>query len=157
MNNYVLVYAKPVNNFSQNTVLLVLKDKPEFQKGRFNLVGGKIEAGETPLEAAIRELKEESGLNPLSKELCVIMGKITGSWGEVHCVKIPVIFSKLNPRPEETEVVSWMDWPEVCNSPLLMPNLKTIIPMMMTGVMNWELEDEGVSGIDKRHSFQVLV
>ena len=45
-------------------VLLGLK-KGGFGQGKYDGFGGKIEAGETPLLAAIRELEEESGLGAL--------------------------------------------------------------------------------------------
>lgn len=44
-------------------VLLIRKEKPAWQKGRLNGVGGKIEDGETPLAAIVREFHEETGLN----------------------------------------------------------------------------------------------
>ncbi len=45
-------------------VLLILK-KRGLGGGKMNAPGGKIEPGETPLEAAIRETQEEVGLTPL--------------------------------------------------------------------------------------------
>jgi 8-oxo-dGTP diphosphatase len=42
-------------------VALVRKNRPAWQNGRFNGVGGKVEASETPLEAMIREFREEAG------------------------------------------------------------------------------------------------
>lgn len=50
--------------FSKDTrfVLLIVKERPDWQKGKFNGVGGKIEAGETPIDAMIREFREEAGL-----------------------------------------------------------------------------------------------
>ena len=43
-------------------VVLIKKNKPEWQKGLLNGVGGKIEDGETPHDAMVREFKEEAGL-----------------------------------------------------------------------------------------------
>lgn len=37
------------------------KKKNDFHEGKWNGLGGKFEAGETPEECAIREIKEESG------------------------------------------------------------------------------------------------
>ncbi len=45
-----------------------IKKKNDFHEGKWNGLGGKFEAGETPEECAIREVKEESGLlmiNPM--------------------------------------------------------------------------------------------
>lgn len=42
-------------------VALIRKLKPEFQRGKLNGVGGKIEDGETPLNAMCREWREETG------------------------------------------------------------------------------------------------
>ncbi|GAF81529.1 unnamed protein product [marine sediment metagenome] len=45
-----------------NSVLLIKKNRPEWQAGCLNGVGGKIEGGETPDQAMIRECLEETGL-----------------------------------------------------------------------------------------------
>lgn len=49
-------------NTSSTKVILIEKQKPEWQKGLLNGVGGKIEDGETPLFAMQREFKEETDL-----------------------------------------------------------------------------------------------
>lgn len=50
--------------FSPNlkNVMLIEKTNPEWQAGWMNGVGGKIEPGETPLEAMKRETEEEFGI-----------------------------------------------------------------------------------------------
>jgi ADP-ribose pyrophosphatase YjhB (NUDIX family) len=42
-------------------VLLIEKNRPQWQAGLINGIGGKIEAGETALEAMVREFREETG------------------------------------------------------------------------------------------------
>lgn len=42
-------------------VALIRKDRPEWQKGKFNAPGGKVEPGETPSDAMVREFSEETG------------------------------------------------------------------------------------------------
>src|SRR5882724_5941647 len=43
-------------------VLLILKQKPQWQKGKLNFPGGSIEEGETAQECISREFMEETGL-----------------------------------------------------------------------------------------------
>lgn len=49
--------------FSENllSVALIRKEKPAWQKGCLNAIGGKIEENETPFEAMKREFTEEAG------------------------------------------------------------------------------------------------
>lgn len=42
-------------------VALVEKNRPEWQKGRMNGIGGHIEEGEAPWDAMVREFWEETG------------------------------------------------------------------------------------------------
>jgi len=47
--------------FRREDVLLIKRGKPP-REGDWSLPGGRIEAGETQTEAALRELKEETGI-----------------------------------------------------------------------------------------------
>jgi 8-oxo-dGTP diphosphatase len=44
-------------------VLLIRKNRPEWQRDRLNGVGGKVEAGETLPQAMRREFREEAGMD----------------------------------------------------------------------------------------------
>jgi 8-oxo-dGTP diphosphatase len=44
-----------------NRVALIRKNRPTWQAGRLNAIGGKVEAGEWPLDAMRREFREETG------------------------------------------------------------------------------------------------
>ncbi|RTL01042.1 MAG: NUDIX domain-containing protein [Proteobacteria bacterium] len=60
MQKYVLAF---LFNTKLNQVLLLKKNRgPEHLIGKWTGLGGKVEAGETPLSAIKREVKEESGL-----------------------------------------------------------------------------------------------
>lgn len=49
-------------SLDRKCVSLIKKNNPEWQRGRFNGVGGKIEAGESPALAMSREFKEETAV-----------------------------------------------------------------------------------------------
>ncbi len=59
--NYITTLCYLLNN--RNQVLLIMKKKG-FGQGKWNGPGGKIKQGETPEEAAIREVEEETGYVP---------------------------------------------------------------------------------------------
>lgn len=43
-------------------VALIRKAKPAWQRGKLNGIGGKVEPGETPHDAMVREFEEEAGV-----------------------------------------------------------------------------------------------
>jgi mutator protein MutT len=48
--------------------LLLAMKKRGFGQGKWNGAGGKVEPGETPLQAAVRETQEEVGVTPLNPQ-----------------------------------------------------------------------------------------
>jgi 8-oxo-dGTP diphosphatase len=75
MTQYVLGFAF---NQSKDFVVLILKNKPAWQKGCFNGIGGKREPDETFPQAMVREFKEETGLQTDINEWSAI-GQMKGS------------------------------------------------------------------------------
>jgi 8-oxo-dGTP pyrophosphatase MutT (NUDIX family) len=149
---YVLVYCESFTK--QQDVLLVLKDKPKWQQGRLNLPGGKIEDGETPEEAAERELKEETGYEPLVP--LRKMGLMIDGSSDIHCFKAVVDYNKpVAPRDEETQQIAWHDWLVVRSDWRLIPNLQAIIPLMRCGVSGWVISDNYRSGGGELHTINL--
>ena len=65
-------------NEDRSSVVLIRKSKPVWQSGLLNGVGGKIEEGETPLNAMIREFREEAGVDTTQikwRQYCTMVGK----------------------------------------------------------------------------------
>jgi 8-oxo-dGTP diphosphatase len=50
---------------SKENVVLIRKLRPEWMKGLLNGVGGKIEKDESPIDAMVREYKEETGVDTI--------------------------------------------------------------------------------------------
>jgi 8-oxo-dGTP diphosphatase len=59
MIEYTLGFALDLEN---QKVALIRKNRPEWQAGKLNGIGGHIEEGENPKEAQVREFYEETGV-----------------------------------------------------------------------------------------------
>ena len=68
----------PIDSFEfVQRVALVKKNRPEWQAGKFNGIGGKIELGEAPAYAMAREFEEETGCVTKPEDwfkFCTLMG-----------------------------------------------------------------------------------
>lgn len=115
-------------------VILIKKQKPEWQKGKWNGVGGKIEAGESPLAAMIREFKEETDIDFTDWQYSGFMEGVnnkTGDW-KVH------LFRGRNDdnRPPLCKVVSegeeqagWVGIEDIDKLQTI-TNLKYLVPLL---------------------------
>ena len=56
---YTVGFAFSLN---KETVVLIKKNKPEWQSGKLNGVGGKVEGSEKTIDCMIREFQEEAGI-----------------------------------------------------------------------------------------------
>ena len=57
------------------TIALIEKQKPTWQKGKHNAIGGKIEPNETADEAMRREFREETGFDVPNWTMFCVLGK----------------------------------------------------------------------------------
>ncbi len=60
------------------SVVMVKKNRPAWQAGLHNGIGGKIEDGETPVDAMVREFSEEAGVESAA-----------GMWAHVLTLRFP--------------------------------------------------------------------
>lgn len=100
--NVILVYNK-----EENKILMCKREKEPY-KGKFNLVGGKVEANEDELHAAYRELKEETGITHTDITLTHIMN----FQYKLLDMELEVYTGKLNKNinlVEEVNKLYWMD------------------------------------------------
>lgn len=98
--NLILVYNKDKNK------ILMCKREKEPYKGKFNLVGGKLEENENEIEAAYRELKEETGITNKDIKLKHLMN----FQYIMEDTELEVYFGKLNKEINLVEEVNKLYW-----------------------------------------------
>lgn len=98
--NVILVYNK-----DENKVLMCKREKEPY-KGKFNLVGGKVEENEKELNAAYRELQEETGISNNDIKLTHIMN----FQYNMSDMELEVYAGKLNKDIELEEEVNKLYW-----------------------------------------------
>ncbi|MBP9797908.1 NUDIX domain-containing protein [Candidatus Woesebacteria bacterium] len=106
-------------------VLLVHKQKPAWQAGKINGIGGKIEEGESPEDCIARETFEEACLT-IPPQAWIYLGLITETSVSVHTFMTLFQGDTLDARKgdhEEVERFPTNNLPVNC-----IPNLRWIIP-----------------------------
>ncbi len=154
MKEYVLVY---VEEKQTGSILFLHKNRPAWQANLLNLPGGSIEVGETVLEAAIRELREETGVVVNEQhEYIRQLGKIVDGDSVIHCIAV-FIDDLLSLTTVEDQIPEWMQWENVKNSSKLIPNLKVIIPLMHMKMLGWEVVDNYRVGTAALHEIRIKI
>ena len=114
-------------------VLLIYKQRPDWQKGRLNGVGGKIEQEEQSLACIVREVGEETGLQTTAEEwICV--GEIKSNSYRVD-VYARVHRGELSDALTVTdEEIEWCTVDELPGE--VLPNLHWLIPLALDKIKN---------------------
>lgn len=101
--NLIIVYNK------ENDKILMCKREKEPYQGKLNLVGGKVENNEDELEAAYRELEEETGITKQDIQLTHLMNLQY----ELSNIELEIYVGKLNKDVELIEEVNKLYWVDV--------------------------------------------
>ena len=110
----------------RNQVLLIQKDRPRWQAGKYNGIGGKIE-DELPITAMIREFKEETGITTVESDW-QFFTFIDG--GEFE-LTVFFGFSDLIYEAKTTETEEVKVFPVDSLPSNIIPNLKWMIPLIL--------------------------
>ena len=98
--NVILVYNK------EEDKILMCKREKEPYKGKFNLVGGKVEKGENELHAAYRELQEETGITKEDIKLTNLMNFEY----KMQDMELEVYVGKLDKEKKVVEEINKLYW-----------------------------------------------
>lgn len=111
-------------------VVTILKQKPKWQEGRWNLVGGKIEpTDKSPLAAMIREWEEETGcFLPIQAWSPLAFTQGVGWTMHVFMIRDRRIHLA---RTNESETVMVRRVADVLADPMVLPSLKFYIPLAL--------------------------
>lgn len=63
---YIDIYVYTKDKPNHLRYLLLMRSNDKVYSGQWRMIGGKINSGESAYEAAIRELREETGVSPVS-------------------------------------------------------------------------------------------
>ena len=98
-SNVILVYNK------EDKILMCKREKEPY-KGKFNLVGGKVEQNEDELHAAYRELQEETGITNTD----IVLTHIMNFQYKLSDMELEVYAGRLNKDVELIEEVNKLYW-----------------------------------------------
>lgn len=116
---------------AKDYVALIEKTKPEWQAGKLNGVGGKIEPFELPIEAMVREFKEETSIETSVEDWTHFAILENEDW-VVHFYKATTdqIFNVQSVTEERVDFYD-VDYLLKNDENLTVPNLKWLIPMAL--------------------------
>lgn len=114
MDKTVMIYLEKNNQY---LMLYRNKKKKDINKNKYIGVGGHVEKGETPDEAIVREVKEETGLDLLSfRKRGLVYFVLNGYEEEMY------IYTSLDFKGELIECnegeLSWVDKEKVLSLPI---------------------------------------
>lgn len=138
MNN-VYAWCTHVLGFAFVDGLLLVKraHKPEHLRGYLNGLGGKIEPGETTVEAMVREFREESGALTKVEDwrLLGVMHCDGAHIALLHCTSEYIKVSQLRPSLEgDIYLVSPSELQRNLN---VVPNLRWLVPLCFDIRLSW--------------------
>lgn len=118
-----------------NFVVLIRKNKPAWQKGLLNGVGGKIEVGECNNVAMAREFQEETGIKTFCTDW-TLFTRMNFNGAEVYCFATRLPSHNSSASQLTDEQVGLYSIIDVRNHPKIIPNLRWLIPMALYALGN---------------------
>jgi 8-oxo-dGTP diphosphatase len=127
---YVLGFAM---NEEHNQMLLAVKNRPEVQQGLLNGLGGEKNPVESPVQAMIREFREECGIET-NKDQWNSFHRLEGFDYIVYCYAITLDITQARQKTDEELEVhfinDYMGWRSLeLAAHRVVPDLRFLVPM----------------------------
>lgn len=108
----------------EGRVLVLRRKGSVYGNGRWCLPGGKVDFGETVVEAAAKELREETSLECTSASLLFYQDSLPSADSDMHCINFYFAVEtegeiELNP---ESDAFAWISQEEVAEYALAFRN-----------------------------------
>lgn len=111
-------------NDEGDQVALVLKNRPEWQAGLYNAIGGKVEEGESFREAMTREFNEEAGVEAAWDYRTTLRG-------DDFVVNFYTIFSSKLLEQVHTKTDEPIEVVNAIQLPInVIPNIRWLVPLL---------------------------
>lgn len=118
-------------SLDRSRVLLIQKNRPAWQAGKFNGVGGKIEIAEKPADAMRREFLEEAGLDVKTwEEVVILIGADNGGSGSAWTGHFFRAFGDIDSAVARTDEPLSI-FPVRALPPKHIDNLKWLVPLLL--------------------------
>lgn len=116
---------------SYSRVLLIHKKRPDWQAGKLNGIGGKLESEETPLAGIVREIREETNLK-IDAGLLRRFAQLHG-----HDWQVEVFASTVSGQEAKQMTDEEIEWVNISAiPPHAIVNLTWLIPMAIDRLKN---------------------
>jgi 8-oxo-dGTP diphosphatase len=126
-----------VFNKNLKKVVLIHKNRPEWQKGKLNAIGGKLKIDETKKSAMVREFFEETGAKTLAKDW-IEFGKMIETGKEIYLFTTIFNGNISLVKTNTDEEIQWCDAHTLPRN--IMTNLSWLIPLAIDKLQNKEIE-----------------
>ena len=132
MNHYCLGFAFYPGS---DSVALIHKLKPDWQAGKLNGIGGRLEDGELPKTAMSREFEEEAGVRiPPTEWVLFLIMKFSNAVIFCYAAESYSVGAVYSRTPETVQLVPRTRFMEM-GTPAI-PNLAWLIPMAFSSLRN---------------------
>jgi 8-oxo-dGTP diphosphatase len=119
--------------FSNEKVLLVKKEKPNWQKGYWNGIGGKLLPDEAPLAGMRREFHEETALDVPDARWHLVGMEGQAEYETYFYSAFEPMGATLPPVPRLNDANEWLAWRELrfLDQLQVIGNLRWLIPLAL--------------------------